>query len=283
MELQRDCGSLQSRWHLDSVALEELEHRRQRELQKRDRNDDGAPSAPYPLDSDRTSVNSSACSSVNDLPSFSDENSKKAKVYHSLSPVPTGSGMSSASSPTAHATPNKRAEHEKTRNTASALWSPDGNHALEMPAESPSSDLTPSLLPTLALDLEANQFLEAGATATESITSGTESTSSRPDSRSHDLLLGCPASDHDLGLHDDGTAALHLSADLPSQDDWMRQERLSQQRMVSDVAAKLAQTCQSTLLGRTLQEYGGIVQVITDSVAPHRIISVTNGWEKLCG
>ena len=44
---------------------------------------------------------------------------------------------------------------------------------------------------------------------------------------------------------------------------------------MSSVAARLAAACQSTLLGRTLQQFGGIVQVITEASAPYRVLSVS--------
>ena len=50
-----------------------------------------------------------------------------------------------------------------------------------------------------------------------------------------------------------------------------------------DVAAKLAQACQTSLIGRTLQDYGGIVQVITEPRAPFHVLSVSPGWERLTG
>jgi len=49
------------------------------------------------------------------------------------------------------------------------------------------------------------------------------------------------------------------------------------------VAARLAAACQSTLIGRTLQAYGGIVQVITEARAPYKILSVSPGWQRLSG
>ena len=50
-----------------------------------------------------------------------------------------------------------------------------------------------------------------------------------------------------------------------------------------DVAAKLAQACQTSLIARTLQDYGGIVQVITEPRAPFHVLSVSPGWERLTG
>lgn len=50
-----------------------------------------------------------------------------------------------------------------------------------------------------------------------------------------------------------------------------------------DVAAKLTQACQTSLIGRTLQDYGGIVQVITEPRAPFHVLSVSPGWERLTG
>jgi len=52
---------------------------------------------------------------------------------------------------------------------------------------------------------------------------------------------------------------------------------------VPSVAARLAAACQSTILGRTLQHYGGIVQAITEGMAPYRVLSVSSGWQRLCG
>jgi len=49
------------------------------------------------------------------------------------------------------------------------------------------------------------------------------------------------------------------------------------------VAARLAAACQSTLIGRTLQAYGGIVQVITEARAPYKLLSVSPGWQRLSG
>lgn len=49
------------------------------------------------------------------------------------------------------------------------------------------------------------------------------------------------------------------------------------------VAARLAAACQSALLGRTLQQFGGIVQVITEVEPPYRVLSVSSGWQRLCG
>lgn len=50
-----------------------------------------------------------------------------------------------------------------------------------------------------------------------------------------------------------------------------------------NVASKLAEACQSSLIGRTLQDYGGIVQVITEPRAPFNVLSVSSGWERLSG
>jgi len=50
-----------------------------------------------------------------------------------------------------------------------------------------------------------------------------------------------------------------------------------------NVAAKLAQACQTSLIGRTLQDYGGIVQVITEPRPPFHVLSVSPGWERLTG
>ena len=50
-----------------------------------------------------------------------------------------------------------------------------------------------------------------------------------------------------------------------------------------NVAAKLAQACQTSLIGRTLQDYGGIVQVITEPRSPFHVLSVSPGWERLSG
>eukprot|EP00962_Isochrysis_galbana_P005118 scaffold1400_cov113-Isochrysis_galbana.AAC.5 len=50
-----------------------------------------------------------------------------------------------------------------------------------------------------------------------------------------------------------------------------------------DVAARLAHACQASLLGRTLRLYGGLVQAITEPAPPYRIISVSPGWERMCG
>ena len=49
------------------------------------------------------------------------------------------------------------------------------------------------------------------------------------------------------------------------------------------VAERLAAACQSTLLGRTLQQFGGMVQVITEATHPYRTLSVSHGWLQLCG
>ncbi len=49
------------------------------------------------------------------------------------------------------------------------------------------------------------------------------------------------------------------------------------------VAARLAAACQSTLLGRTLQQYGGVVQSITEATPPYRLLSVSSGWQSLTG
>jgi PAS domain-containing protein len=50
-----------------------------------------------------------------------------------------------------------------------------------------------------------------------------------------------------------------------------------------NVSAGLALACQASLLGRTLQLYGGVVQVVTEPGPPYRIISVSAGWERMCG
>ena len=73
---------------------------------------------------------------------------------------------------------------------------------------------------------------------------------------------------------------------------------------VLSVAARLASACQSKMLGRTLREYGGVVQVIsaislgdfsphpvilgrvqaiTSAAPPHTVLSVSNGWQQLNG
>jgi PAS domain S-box-containing protein len=52
---------------------------------------------------------------------------------------------------------------------------------------------------------------------------------------------------------------------------------------VPSVAARLASACQSALLGRTLKKFGGIVQVITEATPPYRALSVSPGWQQLCG
>jgi hypothetical protein len=49
------------------------------------------------------------------------------------------------------------------------------------------------------------------------------------------------------------------------------------------VAARLAAACQSSLLGRTLAQYGGVVQSITDAAPPYRLLSVSTGWQSLTG
>ena len=49
------------------------------------------------------------------------------------------------------------------------------------------------------------------------------------------------------------------------------------------VAARLTRACQSTLIGRTLQSYGGIVQVVTEPAPPYRLVGVSGGWERLTG
>lgn len=49
------------------------------------------------------------------------------------------------------------------------------------------------------------------------------------------------------------------------------------------VSARLAHACQSTLLGRTLQQFGGIVQVITEGEHPFRVLSISAGWLRLTG
>ena len=55
------------------------------------------------------------------------------------------------------------------------------------------------------------------------------------------------------------------------------------ERAMPSVAARLAAACQSTLLGKTLQNFGGVVQAITEATPPYRILSVSNGWQRLCG
>jgi len=76
-------------------------------------------------------------------------------------------------------------------------------------------------------------------------------------------------------------AALHeqLAADLlhaPSQG-------AASPLSMPSVAARLAAACQSSLLGRTLQQYGGVVQSITDAAPPYRLLSVSSGWQSLTG
>lgn len=50
-----------------------------------------------------------------------------------------------------------------------------------------------------------------------------------------------------------------------------------------NVAARLVAACHSSLIGRTLHTYGGIVQVITEARAPYKILSVSTGWQRLSG
>ena len=50
-----------------------------------------------------------------------------------------------------------------------------------------------------------------------------------------------------------------------------------------DVAARLATSCQSTLVGKTLQHCGGVVQAITEGQSPYRMLSVSPGWVQLTG
>lgn len=50
-----------------------------------------------------------------------------------------------------------------------------------------------------------------------------------------------------------------------------------------NVAARLVAACHSSLIGRTLHTYGGIVQVITEARVPFRILSVSTGWQRLSG
>jgi len=76
-------------------------------------------------------------------------------------------------------------------------------------------------------------------------------------------------------------AALHeqLTADLlhaPSQG-------AASPLSMPSVAARLAAACQSSLLGRTLAQYGGVVQSITDAAPPYRLLSVSSGWQSLTG
>ena len=52
---------------------------------------------------------------------------------------------------------------------------------------------------------------------------------------------------------------------------------------IPSVAERLANACQGALLGRTLKRYGGIIQVITEATPPYRALSVSPGWQKLCG
>ena len=67
-----------------------------------------------------------------------------------------------------------------------------------------------------------------------------------------------------------------------------RLERLPSQELQDKQGAMaikrpLANSLHATLLERAVNEYGGIVQCITESRPPYRVLSVTNGWERLCG
>jgi PAS domain S-box-containing protein len=48
-------------------------------------------------------------------------------------------------------------------------------------------------------------------------------------------------------------------------------------------SSRLAASCQTALLGRTLKQFGGVVQVIAEVFPPFRILSVSSGWQQLCG
>ena len=63
----------------------------------------------------------------------------------------------------------------------------------------------------------------------------------------------------------------------------LRQSEVLPDAAMPSVAARFAAACQSALLGRTLKKFGGIVQVITEATPPHRALSVSPGWQQLCG
>jgi PAS domain S-box-containing protein len=80
-------------------------------------------------------------------------------------------------------------------------------------------------------------------------------------------------------------AALHeqLAADLLLAPSQSVTNPLTNPFSMPSVAARLAAACQSSLLGRTLQQYGGVVQSITDAAPPYRLLSVSSGWQSLTG
>ena len=51
----------------------------------------------------------------------------------------------------------------------------------------------------------------------------------------------------------------------------------------SSASRSASAACQSTLIAQTLQLYGGIVQVITEAVAPYRVLAVSPAWQRLAG
>jgi len=79
-----------------------------------------------------------------------------------------------------------------------------------------------------------------------------------------------------LAMSRGATQQLGAELSLPTQ-------QLGAELSCQSVATRLAAACQSSLLGRTLQQYGGVVQSITEGAPPYRILSVSSGWQKLCG
>jgi len=49
------------------------------------------------------------------------------------------------------------------------------------------------------------------------------------------------------------------------------------------ISSRLAIACHSALLGKTLRQFGGVVQSITEADPPYRVLSVSDGWHHLTG
>mgnify|MGYP001170643401 CR=1 FL=1 len=71
----------------------------------------------------------------------------------------------------------------------------------------------------------------------------------------------------------------HRLERLPPQELQDKQGAMAIERPLANSANSL----HATLLERAVNEYGGIIQCITEPRPPYSVLSVTNGWERLCG
>jgi len=311
MELARDP---EPRWMIETRALELLNmERRQQELKRKERSDSPPTvSSTESLAGLASDPSTTRCSSADDLSalilsdsSTSDSSRSVCKRSHAEPRLGHLEHTLTSTRSSVYTTVQHRAllaagsesATDVTADASSMLWSSD-DPDLDLQSSMPSTALHDLVLePGELLDASDSKALGSGCSFTASMAEA---------SLERCLGLRGPGGYDALPIDDAaaerhvldqlmGTAAKELRRgeggdSLPphAADDVMLEERSTEQgrreqAMMSSVAARLAAACQSTLLGRTLQRFGGIVQVITESAPPHRILSVSRGWERLCG